>query len=199
MNSRKNECQFHFSVLCMENIPDPQRTHFIWGFSKDFGMASFRFAVLHTFNQDLLKILVGMCLYSSVQGHIQQIAGQMLQDKDWLDQTYFPLNLKRIRTAFEDCKTFFEGFGCKVRNSPAGLFAWVNLAPFFRQKPITEKAEKELFVELLEKHKVYIPNGTAFGCQDPGWFRVIISIRRDHWKEFCARFEKFACKNKSSD
>ena len=83
----------------MENLPDPQRTHFLWGFSKDFGLASFRFGVLHTFNKDLMKIMEGMCLYSSVEGHIQQMGGRMLQDKKWLDETYFPMNLKRVRSA----------------------------------------------------------------------------------------------------
>lgn len=52
-------------------------------------------------------------------------------------------------------------------------------------------AENKLFLELLDDYKIYIPNGGAFGCQDPGWFRVIISIRRDHWNEFCKRFDKF--------
>ena len=101
---------YTYSVLCMENVPDPQRTHFLWGFSKDFGLASFRFGVLHTFNKDLMKIMEGMCLYSSVEGHIQQMGGRMLQDKKWLDETYFPMNLKRVRSAFEDCKSFFEKY-----------------------------------------------------------------------------------------
>ena len=95
----------------MENVPDPQRTHFLWGFSKDFGLASFRFGVLHTLNKDLMKIMEGMCLYSSVEVHIQQMGGRMLQDKRWLDETYFPMNLKRVRSAFEDCKSFFEKYG----------------------------------------------------------------------------------------
>ena len=70
-----------FSVLCLENLPDPQRTHFLWGMSKDFGLASFRFGVLHTLNPNLIKIMEGMCLYSSVEGHIQQIGGQMLKGR----------------------------------------------------------------------------------------------------------------------
>jgi len=180
----------------MENLPDPQRTHFLWGFSKDFGLASFRFGVLHTLNKDLMKIMEGMCLYSSVEGHIQQMGGRMLQDKQWLDETYFPMNLKRVRSAFEDCKSFFEKHGCQVRDSPAGLFAWVNLSQFLpaleSNEKFTEKSERHLFMELLDNYKLYIPMGAPFGSQDPGWFRVIISIRRDHWKEFCKRFDKFA-------
>ncbi len=47
---------FYHSVLSMENLPDPQRVHFVWGLSKDFGLASFRFGVVHSLNQDLLKV-----------------------------------------------------------------------------------------------------------------------------------------------
>ena len=83
-------------------------------------------------------------------------------------------------------------YGCQVRDSPAGLFAWVNFETFFPDKKVTAVAERRLFMELLDDYKVYIPNGTEFGCQDPGWFRVIFSIRRDHWTEFCKRFDQFA-------
>ena len=60
-----------FSVLSIDEVPDPERTHFLWGFSKDFGIASFRYGVLHTWNKDLMKIMEGMCLYSSVQAGVQ--------------------------------------------------------------------------------------------------------------------------------
>ena len=52
-----------FSVLSFDEVPDPQRTHFLWGMSKDFGIASFRYGVLHTLNKDLLKMMEGMQLY----------------------------------------------------------------------------------------------------------------------------------------
>lgn len=187
-----------FSVLSMEKVPDPEKTHFLWGFSKDFGIASFRFGVLHTWNRDLMTILECMCLYTSVEGHIQQIGAKMLSDEKWLNQTYFPLNLKRLREAFENCSTFFAKFGCQVRESKAGIFAWVNFSPFFQSREITVESEKQLFLQLMEEHKLYIPNGTEFGSQDPGWFRVIFAIKRDHWAEFCLRFEKFAQSRRDS-
>ena len=93
---------------------------------------------------------------------------------------------------------FPKRHGCQVRDSPAGLFAWVNLSqflPFKKNDKNTEKSERQLFMELLNNYKLYIPMGTPFGSQDPGWFRVIISIRRDHWNEFCKRFDDFVrCK-----
>ena len=177
-------------MLAFENIPDPEMTHFIWGMSKDFGIASFRFGVLHTWNKDLMTIMNGMCLYSSVQGHVQEIGAKMLSDDKWLNHTYFPTNWNRLKAAYEECKDFFESLGCQVRPSSAGLFAWIKLTPFLKQ--LTGDKEKELFLNLLNNHKIYMPNGTEFGCQDPGWFRIIFAVKRDHWAEFCQRFRRFA-------
>ena len=158
--------------------------------SKDFGIASFRYGVFHTWNQDLMKIMDSMQLYSSVQGHIQQIGAKMMSDQIWLEQIYFPKNWQRLDDAYKDCFTFFTKFGCKVRESMAGLFAWIDFSPLFHNE-VTVETEKEFFITLLDEYKVYIPNGTEFGCKDPGWFRVIFAIKRDHWIEFCRRFEKF--------
>ena len=190
-----NQNVSYLSVLSLDEIPDPERTHFLWGFSKDFGIASFRFGVFHTWNRDLMTIMDGMCLYSSVEGHIQQIAGKMLSDNHWLDTVYFPGNLAKLKAAFEDCRQFFEDFGCRVKKSKAGLFAWVDLSPFLKGN-VDARNEKSLFLQLLNDYKLYIPNGTEFGSRDPGWFRVIFAIKRDHWKEFCRRFNEFAIKNR---
>ena len=179
-----------FSVLSFDEVPDPQRTHFLWGMSKDFGIASFRYGVLHTLNKDLLKMMEGMQLYSSVQGHIQQIGAKMLADQHWLEQDYFPRNLQRLEESYESLYKFFTKFGCKVRKSMAGLFAWVDFSPLFNDEATVE-TEKLFFLSLLVDYKIYIPNGTEFGSKDPGWFRVIFAIKRDHWTEFCERFEKF--------
>ena len=181
-----------FSVLSIKDLPDRERTHFIWGLSKDFGLAQFRFGVIYSWNEKLIKAMDSMCLYTCVQGHIQDMTRKMLLDKKWLNAIYFPENLKRLKIAYENCKSFFESFGCRVRPSKAGLFAWIDFTPFFKTEKITNESEKELFSILMDNHKIYIPNGTEFGAKDPGWFRVIFAIRPDRWQEFCRRFRQFA-------
>ena len=182
-----------FSILSFDEVPDPQRTHFLWGMSKDFGTASFRYGVLHTWNQDLMNIMEGMQLYTGVQGHIQQIGAKMLADEKWLEEVYFPSNMQKLEEAFDNCFDFFTKFGCTVRKSMAGLFAWIDFSPLIESNmdEVTVENEKKFFITLLDEHKVYIPNGTEFGSKDPGWFRIIFAIKRDHWIEFCRRFENF--------
>lgn len=177
--------------MALDQIPDPFKTHFLWGFSKDFGMASFRYGVIHTLNEDLMTIMNGMSLYTSVEGHIQQIGAKMLSDKDWLENSYFPTNDSRLRQAFQDCSDFFKQLGCKVHPSKAGLFAWIDFSPFFKGKEISSKTEKEMFIKLFTEYKIYIPNGGEFECLDPGWFRIIFAVKRSTWQEFTRRFAKF--------
>lgn len=167
------------------------RTHFLWGLSKDFGLASFRFGVLHSLNSEVIKSIAGMGLFSNVECHIQQISAKMLMDTTWLDEVYFARNLTRLKLAYEDCVKYFEKIGCQVRSSSAGLFAWVNLAPLFKKRQLTFENERQLFVDMFNRSKIYFPNGQEFGCADPGWFRVVFAVRRDNWNEFCIRFDKF--------
>lgn len=179
------------SVLSIKNVPDPQKTHFLWGLSKDFGVASFRFGVLHTYNKQLMKVMESMALYTGVEGHIQQVGARILNDSNWLDNIYFPNNLGRLKAAYEECETFFNQLGCQVRKCQAGLFAWVNFSPCFKGKEITFEDEKTLFSKLLNEYKLYIPNGCEFGCKDPGWFRIIFAVSKDKWVEFTRRFLQF--------
>ena len=181
--------------MSIKELPDRERTHFIWGLSKDFGLAHFRMGVMYSWNAALIKAMDSMCLYTCVQGHIQEISRKMLLDTQWLDETYFQENLKRLGVAYDNCRSFFESFGCRVRPSKAGLFAWIDFSPFFKRTEITVEDEKELFVNLMSNYKVYIPNGTEFGAKDPGWFRVIFAIRPDRWQEFCRRFRQFVTEN----
>ena len=185
--------------MSLQDLPDPNRTHFIWGLSKDFGLAQFRFGVMYSWNEKLIKAMDSMCLYTCVEGHIQEIARKMLLDEKWLNQIYFPQNIQKLNLAYENCKYLFESFGCRVRPSKAGLFAWIDFSPFFKNtSKITVQDEKQLFSKMMDDHKIYIPNGTEFGSKDPGWFRIVFAIRPDRWKEFCKRFRNFVFENSSS-
>ena len=54
-------------------LPDPDRTHFLWGMSKDFGLAGFRMGFIHSYSKDMVRCLNGMMFYTSVPVHIQQV------------------------------------------------------------------------------------------------------------------------------
>ena len=69
---------FCSSSLCSSQapcpqVPDPARTHVLWGLSKDFGLAGFRVGFIHSHNADLIRCLDGMSFYTSASVHIQQV------------------------------------------------------------------------------------------------------------------------------
>ena len=56
-----------------KQLPDPERTHWMWGMSKDFGLAGFRVGFIHSYNKRVMKCLDGMYLYTSLPPHIQKV------------------------------------------------------------------------------------------------------------------------------
>ena len=74
-------------------LPDVERTHVLWGLSKDLGLAGLRLGFLHSYSAGLLACLDGSQLYTCPPVHTQQAAAALLADKQWLDTVYFPTNL----------------------------------------------------------------------------------------------------------
>jgi aspartate/methionine/tyrosine aminotransferase len=182
------------SILSLQDVVDPSRTHFMWGMSKDLGIAGFRFGVIHTKNTDLLKVLSGMSIYTGVPAHIQELGAKMLKDKKWLNEIYFPNNISRLRNNYQRLRSFLETkHNLQVRKASAGFFIWVNFAKFLPKK--TAEEEMKLFSLLFEKHKLYIIPGTQMASKDPGWFRIVIAIKETQLEEFEKRFDEFASQN----
>ena len=178
------------SILSLRDVVDPFRTHFMWGMSKDLGIAGFRFGVIHTKNTDVLKVLSGMSIYTGVPAHIQETGAKMLKDKTWLNEIYFPNNISRLRSNYQRFRSFLETkHNLPVRKASAGFFIWVNFTKFLPKK--TAEEEMKLFALLFEKHKLYIIPGTQMESKDPGWFRIVIAIKATQLEEFEKRFDAF--------
>ncbi|KAG7252944.1 hypothetical protein CRUP_016737 [Coryphaenoides rupestris] len=62
-------------------LPDPQRTHVMWGFSKDFAMAGVRLGTLYTENKDVMEALCQLAYLHGVPGSTQHQMTRLLQDR----------------------------------------------------------------------------------------------------------------------
>jgi len=178
------------SVLSLPTakIPDPSRTHVLWGMSKDFGLAGFRLGFIYSHSSNLVKCLDGMSLYTCGPAHMQQVTARMLEDKDWLDKVYFPTNHQRLREAFLTVKQRLERMKMKVLTAQAGLFCWADFSQFLTSKDT--KGEMELFDRMFEESKLYLVPGNMFGCEKPGWFRIIFAVTPDRLREGMDRLER---------
>ncbi|VTJ66308.1 Hypothetical predicted protein [Marmota monax] len=162
------------SVLSLERLPDPQRTHVLWGMSKDFGMSGLRFGTLYTENQDVATAVASLCHYHGLSGLVQYQVAQLLQDHDWINRVYLPENLARLKAAHTYVSEELRALGVPFLNRGAGLFIWVDLRKYLRKATFEE--ETLLWRRFLD-NKVLLSFGKAFECKEPGWFRVVFSDR----------------------
>ncbi|XP_019363960.1 PREDICTED: 1-aminocyclopropane-1-carboxylate synthase-like protein 1 [Gavialis gangeticus] len=164
------------SVLSLDCLPDPERTHFMWGFSKDFGMSGIRVGVLYTRSHEIRKAVNQLAVFHGCPGPVQYVLSQFLSDRDWLDNVFLPTNKKRLKEAQNILVDGLSEIGIPVLKSSGGLYVWADFRKFLKSQ--TFEAEMELWWKLLHE-KLLISPGKAFYCSEPGWFRLVFSDSAD--------------------
>ncbi|XP_053243555.1 1-aminocyclopropane-1-carboxylate synthase-like protein 1 [Podarcis raffonei] len=162
---------FH-SVLEMDRFPDPQRTHVMWGITKDFAAAGIRFGTLYTLNQDVANAVASLCYFHGVCGPVQYKMAQLLRDRDWINQVYLRANHERLKAAHTFVTDELKTLGVPFLNRNAGFFVWIDFRKYLRRGTFEE--EMLLWRRFLD-NKVLLSCGKAFECNEPGWFRIIFS------------------------
>ena len=79
------EGKFKSCLSYSQEWPDPDRTHFMRSFSKDFAMSGSRYAVLYSKNRNVHSSYERVGFYHMVAGIIQMKLCAMLRDADWVD------------------------------------------------------------------------------------------------------------------
>ncbi|TSK45823.1 1-aminocyclopropane-1-carboxylate synthase-like protein 1 [Bagarius yarrelli] len=160
------------SVLGLQRLPDPQRTHVMWGVSKDFAMAGMRLGTLYSENNDLIEALVQLGCFHGVSGPTQHQVSQLLKDRDWMNKVFLPENRRRLREAHQYMSTQLTKFNIPHLHSGAGFFIWADFSKYLQEPTFAE----ELRVwRCFLKHRVVLSCGQAFSCSSPGWFRIVFS------------------------
>ncbi|XP_053576208.1 1-aminocyclopropane-1-carboxylate synthase-like protein 1 [Bombina bombina] len=167
-----DESTTYQSVLSLDKLPDPMRTHVMWGVSKDFAVSGIRFGTLYSQNQDVCNGVASLCYFHGVCGPIQYKIAQLLRDRDWINQVYLRVNHSRLRAAQAYIAEELRILGVPFLNRGAGFFIWIDFRKYL-QAPTFEE-EVILWRHFLD-NKVLLSCGKAFECSEPGWFRVIFS------------------------
>uniref|UniRef100_A0A8C0DEF1 1-aminocyclopropane-1-carboxylate synthase homolog (inactive) n=1 Tax=Balaenoptera musculus TaxID=9771 RepID=A0A8C0DEF1_BALMU len=162
----------YHSVLSLERLPDPQRTHVMWATSKDFGMSGLRFGTLYTENQDVATAVSSLCRYHGLSGLVQYQMAQLLRDRDWINQVYLPENHARLKAAHIYVSEELRALGIPFLSRGAGFFIWVDLRKYL---PAATFEEEMLLWRRFLDNKVLLSFGQAFECKEPGWFRLVFS------------------------
>nr|XP_025735249.1 probable inactive 1-aminocyclopropane-1-carboxylate synthase-like protein 2 [Callorhinus ursinus] len=164
---------FH-SILSMESLPDPNRTHVIWGTSKDFGISGFRFGVLYTHNKEVASAVSSFGYLHGVSGIIQYKLCRLLQDREWIDGVYLPTYRSRLQRAHRYITRKLKALGIPFLNHGSGLYVWINLKVYL--DPCTFEEELLLCPRFLD-NKLILSRGKTYMCKEPGWFRTVFADR----------------------
>ncbi|XP_037110456.1 1-aminocyclopropane-1-carboxylate synthase-like protein 1 isoform X1 [Syngnathus acus] len=162
---------FH-SVLSLESLPDPQRTHIMWGLSKDFAMAGNRLGTLYTENQDIVEALAQLGSFHGISGITQHQVAQLLQDRDWISKEFLPENRRRLKAAHCYLTNELQKMDIHYLDRPAALYVWADFRKFLRAPSFEEELR---MWRCFLKHKVVLSCGQAFSCSTPGWFRIVFA------------------------
>ncbi|KAK7070774.1 hypothetical protein SK128_022016 [Halocaridina rubra] len=173
------------SFLALEPIsPEPEKIHFVWGMTKDFGLAGFRAGVIHSTNQEVVNCLKKLSTYQCTASIVHHACAALLNDKEWCDDFFLPTNRRKLRDSYEKARSFLEEMGIEVREAKSGFFVWINLQPFLNE--VTKEEELALFEDFF-KQRLFVVPGSILYCANPGWFRLIFCV---HPQDLEAGLEK---------
>ncbi|KAF3897689.1 ACC synthase [Trichophyton interdigitale] len=164
-----------------QGLIDANLLHALWGMSKDFGANGLRVGIIISqSNPDLLAAIKGPTLYSYVSGLSDHIASSILENDVFTDR-YIAVNQRKLSESYAFVARAMQDHDIEyAAGCNASFFVWVNLGKaYLRNKQIPMPADLTCTVmdELISK-RVFLADGTAFGSEKPGWFRIVFSHPR---------------------
>ncbi|CAF2963934.1 unnamed protein product [Rotaria sp. Silwood2] len=175
------------SILNYKSIIDPKRTHFLWSLSKDFSLSGLRVGVLYAGSKELYSAGSAANFIQVPSVIIQEITAKLLSDEQWID-SYIKLNRSRLTQQYEKVKNAIEDIDNRivVRPAKAGFFIWADFRLLLHE--VTFEEEVRLF-QVIFDHGVYLVSGSFLGCIQPGWFRIIFSVKEKWIDEILKRLK----------
>jgi len=181
----KEDYQF-CSVLSIPELPNPEKTHFLWGFSKDFGISGLRCGVIHS------KIYYShfntLFFMETPPAIVQDTLAKMISDEKWLDEVYFPTNKSRLIRSYDKGCAALRSMGAEpFALYSAGFFIWADFSKIL--KTCTDEEEWN-FYEMCFAQGAYIIPGQIFYCPFPGWFRITFTYEVEQMELGLERIRK---------
>lgn len=173
----------HFTGLRMES----PFVHVIYGFAKDFGLSGYKVGILHSENQQVLKVVRDFTYFHTISMMTQRALAGVLES-DRLDD-FLTLLRKRLAAAHSHTKGELSASGVPVVSSQGGIVLWIDLRSRLRSSSFED--ERVLCEEILRRCKVSISAGGAFHCSEPGWYRLCFTAPELHRVEGLRRLREF--------
>ena len=173
-------------VSVLQLGPQSENIHFVWSFSKDFGVSGFRVGVVVTKNK-AFKEYARTDLNQSVSTAAQYLMELLITDSDWLNQVFFPENQKRLRQRYEYVRDELLGVGIACYPASGGLYLWADFSGLL--KGDTEEDEEKLFDSFIRAGICMLPASVSKSTVY-GHFRIVFSLQWDILKLAMIRLKK---------
>ncbi|KAJ3299680.1 hypothetical protein HDU76_006249 [Blyttiomyces sp. JEL0837] len=166
------------SVLSFDDLPDINAVHFVWSFSKDFGMSGMRAAAILSYNPEVMKGYSELCYFYGISRVIDNGLVKMLSDHAYVDN-YLVVNKTRLRDHYTKISAMLTSKGIKHLRPAAGIFIWMDLSKYTTR--LSEKLHdpsKSGAMHLFDRflaNKIYITPEEAFFSQGYGMYRIIFT------------------------
>ncbi|EFR00104.1 1-aminocyclopropane-1-carboxylate synthase [Nannizzia gypsea CBS 118893] len=173
-----------------QGLIDGNLLHALWGMSKDFGANGLRVGIIISqSNPELMAAIKGPTLYSYVSGLSDHIVSSILEDEAFTDR-YIAVNQMKLSESYAFVAQAMRDHNIEYAvGCNASFFVWVNLGKaYLRNKRVPMPADltRTVMDELISK-RVFLADGTAFGSEKPGWFRIVFSHPRPFLDEALGR------------
>jgi aspartate/methionine/tyrosine aminotransferase len=153
--------------------PDQGDIHFVWGFSKDFGMSGMRCGILTTANEDVRAAVTNLAYWSLVSGDTQHFLGSLLRDTEWVD-TYIAAMQSRLTASYTATTAALEAAKISYVPADAGMFVLLDMREFLDEP--TWDAEHELWHTIFDEANVNLTPGSACHIDEPGFMRLCFAV-----------------------
>jgi len=158
----------------------------IGGLSKDFGLAGYTTAWVHTTNQKILPALNKQAHFFRLSAPIQRAIESFL-DPNWRHE-FSRQNRTRLTQCYQLALKTLVDIGVSVTPAEAGLVLWLDLREFL--KSADDAGQLELYQYLLEQHRVHVSPASGFHVSQPGFYRICFSQQPDTLVEGLNRIQR---------
>ncbi|CAD6199275.1 unnamed protein product [Caenorhabditis auriculariae] len=175
------------SFLCYyKKLARPDHVAYMWGFSKDYGVPGFKFAVIHSTSPTLRAVLGKLEYYSPVSCLVQDFAVKFLADNEWL-QNYHKTLKHRLAVHYNFTVKHFKEMRIPYVPAQGGFCVFADFSEMLKSK--TSKAELELWRKVATGGVMLTP-GDHQKCLKPGWFRLVFACTKEELQEGIRRLYK---------
>ncbi|KAK8964094.1 1-aminocyclopropane-1-carboxylate synthase [Platanthera guangdongensis] len=163
---------------------DRRLVHVVCSLSKDLGLPGFRVGVIYSYNDAVVACARKMSSFGMVSSQTQHFVGRMLADDDFTSK-YLAENARRLRERHAVFAGGLRRVGIRCLEGNGGLFCWMDLRGLLKEA--TAEGEADLWRVIVGEVKLNVSPGSAFHCDEPGWFRICFANMDDETAERAVR------------